>query len=151
MRLWKTFQRSGFYGNGLIELTKNVNHEETPAFVKKLVELVRFPCILRVDAHGFVREKADEITGFQFASQNSAIQLSNEKNHVLMTNEETVRPVIDYFDQMTGQEFLGKWYESHDRIAELASSGFLPSSTKSVVVYLEPVNMTATEIFGANK
>ena len=68
-----------------------------------------------------------------------------------MTNEETVRPVIDYFDQMTGQEFLGKWYESHDRIAELASSGFLPSSTKSVVVYLEPVNMTATEIFGANK
>ena len=132
-------------------MTKNLTHDDSPAFVCKVLEEIRFPCIVRVDAHGFIGEKSDKIQGFQFASQSSSIKLHNEKYHALMDGPETVRPLLKYFEEMTGVEFLSKWFDAHDRICELAASGWKACNTKTLVLYLEPVHMAATEIFGALK
>ena len=141
---------SGFFGNGMIEVTKNISHEESPAFISKILEMVRFPCIVRIDAHGFIMQK-DNTIGFQFASPSSSMLLSNGKFHALMDGEKTVRPLLNFFSEMDGQEFLSRWYDAHDRVAELTSSGFRPVNTKSLVLYLEPVHEKADTIFGMTK
>lgn len=135
------------FDNGVIEMTKNISHDESPAFVHSVLEAIRFPCVVRVDAHGFIGEKSGKVIGFQFASLASSLTLHNGKSHAPLDGGENTDALLNHFKGMNGEEFLSKWFEAHDRVAELAASGFTANNTKTVVIYLEPIHMTASDIF----
>lgn len=144
--IWK--DAHGFFGqNGLIQITKNVTHEKAPQFIAEFLELLRFPCLLRVDAHGFISDDSRELIGFQFASRNTSITLMNDKSYFHISSTEANKEAYDYFNQMSGETFLSKWFDAHDQVSELTGSGFGAKRTTTLVLYLEPENMTAEEIF----
>ena len=147
MVIWPNAAR--LFNNGIIEMTKNISHEESPAFVHSVLETIRFPCVVSVDAHGFIGEKSGKKLAFQFASLNSSLTLHNDKSRATFDGEATIDALLNHFKGMTGSEFLSKWFEAHDRVAELAASGFTACNTKTVVIYLEPIHMTASDIFSA--
>ena len=133
---------------GVIQITKNVTHHHAPAFIAEFLQLLRFPCVLRVDAHGFISDESRSLIGFQFASRNTSMQLLDDKPYVHIRSTEDNKEVVDYFTEISGDKFLTKWFEAHDRVSELVGSGFNPKRTTTVVLYLEPETMHAKEIFG---
>ena len=139
---------NGFFGkNGLIQITKHATHEESPIFITKFLKLLRFPCVLRVDAHGFITDTNRSITGFQFASRNTSIELLHGKSTAYIGSTAEHSAILKYFENLSGESFLQKWFESHDKISELVGSGFQAKRTTTIVLYLEPEAMTASEIF----
>ena len=71
------FVPGGRFGKGRIIMTKTVD-ENFNDFFEKLIESLRFPGILSVDAHGFVETREGEPI-FLFGSINSSIKLWNEE------------------------------------------------------------------------
>ena len=63
-------------------MTKHINDMEISDFMTNLLDALRFPGSLSVDAHGFAETKLGEPV-FVFGSANSSIQLWNEKQSVL--------------------------------------------------------------------
>ena len=76
------FVPGGRFGKGRIIMTKTVD-ENFNDFFEKLIESLRFPGILSVDAHGFVETREGEPI-FLFGSINSSIKLWNEEQTVLI-------------------------------------------------------------------
>ena len=70
-------------GNGKILMTKTLRADEFEKFMERLIKWLRFPGILSIDAHGFVETKLGEPV-FIFGSENSAIELWNGKQDVLL-------------------------------------------------------------------
>ena len=73
----------GRFGNGRIIMTKHLYNENFDEFFSDLLHWLRFPGLLRVDAHGFVQNSLEEPV-FVFGSSNSSIRLWNEKQSVLL-------------------------------------------------------------------
>ena len=73
----------GKFGHGRIIMTKIVYERIFESFFVDLLEALRFPGILSVDAHGFVQTSTGEPV-FIFGSLNSAIRLWNEKQSVFL-------------------------------------------------------------------
>ena len=72
----------GRFGKGRIIMTKHVDssfHE----FFNDLVEMLRFPGMFSVDAHGFVETEQGEPV-FVFGSVNSSMLLWNDKQTVFI-------------------------------------------------------------------
>ena len=139
---------NGFFGqNGLIQLTKHVSHTEAPAFITKFLKLLRFPCIFRVDAHGFITDTNRSLLGFQFASRNTSMQLMHDKSTAYIGSTAEHSEILRFFEEMSGETFLQKWFDAHDRISELVGSGFQAKRTTNLVMYLEPEAMPAQKIF----
>ena len=109
--------------NGRIELTKNISHKFATKFVTELIELVQFPTWISIDCFGFITDIERELVGFQWASKNSGMILLNEKSKILINNNKTRKQLHDKFSNMTSEEFLTSWFNSHDRISELYRSG----------------------------
>ena len=109
--------------NGRIELTKNVSHKEAPQFLCEVIELLQFPTWFSIDCFGFITDIERELVGFQWASKNSGLVLLNEKSKVLMKDNGVRKKLFDKFSNMTSEEFLTSWFNSHDRVSELYRSG----------------------------
>ena len=65
-------------------MTKIVHEDMDVAdFLTEVLDAVRFPGALSIDAHGFVQSKDDQPV-FIFGSPNSSIMLWNDKQHVVL-------------------------------------------------------------------
>ena len=74
----------GKFGNGRIVMTKTLNDNiDIGIFMTELLDAIRFPGELSLDAHGFCQTKKGEPI-FIFGSLNSGIKLWNEKQSVLL-------------------------------------------------------------------
>ena len=73
----------GKFGHGRIIMTKILYERIFEDFFNDLLEALRFPGSLSVDAHGFVQTSSGEPV-FIFGSLNSAIRLWNEKQSVFL-------------------------------------------------------------------
>ena len=133
--------------NGRIELTKNIDHKKTPHFICEIIQLLSFPCWISIDAFGFITDTEHKVLGFQFASKNSGIQLKNQRSKLLLDSKESRKALYQTFSEMSSDEFLLSWFESHDRISQLVRSGFIPKRTCTLILYLEPVSTSVKEIF----
>lgn len=109
--------------------------------------MLHFPCVIHIDAHGFVTDSTRSLTGFQFASKNTSMKLMREKSNAYVGSTAEHTELRSHFEKMTGQTFLQSWFQSHDEISELVGSGFQPKRTCSLVLYLEPENISAQELF----
>ena len=74
----------GKFGNGRIVMTKTLNDNiDIGIFMTELLDAIRFPGELSLDAHGFCQTKKGEPI-FIFGSLNSGIKLWNDKQSVLL-------------------------------------------------------------------
>ena len=134
--------------NGRIELTKNIDHTEAPSFICEVLKIISFPCWLSIYAFGFITDTERKIVGFQFASKSSGLTLKNKKSKVLIDDNTLRKEIYDKFEKMSSDDFLTSWFENHDRISKLVQSGFIPKSTCTLILYLEPISTSVKEIFG---
>ena len=127
-------------------ITKNVSKGEAIPFILELLQLLQFPGYFMLDAQGFItNEEHDSV--FTFASPNSAITLQNEKSFILLDSPETSKETYNYFKSMNDKTLLSHWFNSHNLISDLSSSGFVPIRLTSIVCFFEPLNVTVKEIF----
>ena len=68
-------------------MTKHIEPELFNNFLDDLIDWLRFPGKLTVDAHGFVQKKDGECV-FVFGSENSSIELWNGDQSVVMKRKE---------------------------------------------------------------
>ena len=74
----------GRFANGRIIMTKHIESDiEFNEFMDSIIDLLRFPGMMSVDAHGFVETKTGEPI-FVYGSPNSAIKLWNDKQDVFL-------------------------------------------------------------------
>ena len=111
--------------NGRIELTKNVSHKQAASFLTELLEIIQFPTWFSVDCFGFISDLERELVGFQWASKNSGLVLLNEKSKILIGTNKVRKELFEKFKNMTPEQFLTSWFNSHDRVSELYRSGKL--------------------------
>ena len=144
IKIW-TGKTGVYANNGQIIFTKNIGEDEAPQFLARIVNILQFPGFFSADAHGFVKHQ-DQI-GFQFASQASSITLQNDKSVIFLNSTKTAQATYNYFNEMSGPEFLSNWFKSHDAVSDLTTSGFVARRVTTVVVYYEPTSQTVREIF----
>ena len=134
-------------GLGRLIMTKNITMDmEISEFIKSIVMLLSFPGRLSVDLQGFVSDPFGD-QAFQFASQNSALKLQNEKKFIHLDSTKARKETIEYFQQMNNKDFLNDWFENHNRVSALLSSGFKPARLTSIVVFYEPSTQHIETIF----
>ena len=144
--LWPNV-RSISGSKGRIELTKNIRHDQCPTFIAELIDILDFPCWLSIDAFGFVQDPEKDLTGFQWVSKASGLVLMNDQTRILIDDYEIRLELYNQFLNMNGETFLQKWFESHNRISRLQSSGFGPKSVTTLVAYIEPLNISVKKLF----
>ena len=132
---------------GRIELTKNLTQKNATIFLAELIEIIQFPTWISVDCFGFITDLERELVGFQWASKNSGLTLLNEKAKILIDSNHVRKKLIENLSKLSPEEFLLSWFNSHDRVSELYRSGFVPKSICTMVVYLEPLSTSVTDLF----
>ena len=99
-----------------------------------------------IDAQGFItNDEKDNV--FTFASPNSAITLQNSKSFILFDSPETTKETYNYFKNMNDKTLLSHWFNAHNIISNLSTSGFVAKRLTTIVCYFEPLNISAKEIF----
>ena len=84
----------GRFGQGRMIMTKNISDtRELNEFFDNLIDRLRTPGKISIDAHGFVQTKEGEPV-FLFGSENSAIKLWNGEQSVFLE-----RKVIKFLKQ----------------------------------------------------
>lgn len=83
---------------------------------------------------------------FTFGSQNSAIDLSNGKNFMFLDSTQKRKELFEYFQGMTNEKFTQQWFESHNRVSDLMSSGFTVERIVTIVVFYEPTTQSVDKI-----
>ena len=147
-KIWRG--HSGVYSqNGQIIFTKCTLNLDITQFICEMIKLINFPGYISFDGHGFV--KSEEGMAFQFASCNSTIRLHNEKQAVNIHDSKTKENLFYFFKSMTDDNFLQRWFKSHDEVGDLISSGFVPRRIVNLVIYFEPTHTNVNEIFQLGK
>ena len=77
----------GRFGMGRIVMTKTIYPDTFNYFFDELIDWLRFPGKLSVDAHGFIEAKNGDAV-FVFGSENSSIELWNKKQSVVLKRKE---------------------------------------------------------------
>ena len=75
------------------------------------------------------------------------MQLMHDKSTAYIGSTAEHSEILRFFEEMSGETFLQKWFDAHDRISELVGSGFQAKRTTNLVMYLEPEAMPAQKIF----
>ena len=119
---------------------------EISEFIRSVVMLLSFPGILSIDLQGFVSDPFGDMV-FQYASQNSALRLHNGMNSIWLDSAQAKEETIEYFDKMNNKDFLNAWFENHNRLSSLISSGFKPARLTSIVLFYEPSSQHIDKIF----
>ncbi len=112
------------HGNGQIVLTKTVDSNmEIGMFLSEVLKLLCvLPGIIAIDANGFVKKDNDLV--FTWASPGSGILLHNGKNKLLIDSSNTTKKLVAYCKSLTNVQFGNLWFERHNAISDLMSSGF---------------------------
>lgn len=110
-----------------------------------MIDLLSFPGYFAVDAHGFIKQQ-DEV-GFQFASQSTSLTIFNDKNVTFLHSTKSREALYNFFKPMTGPEFLTNWFQNHDAISDLMSSGYSPKRICTMVIFYEPTSQSVKELF----
>ena len=124
--------------NGQIVLTKTISAGlNIGEFVAKVVRLIGvIPGVIKVDAQGFVGKKSNLV--FQWAAPNSGMILPNEKFKFLIDSGFDTQELTTYFKNMSNVQFQQNWYNRHDSIASLQSSGLNLKRLTNVVIFYNP-------------
>ena len=124
--------------NGQIVLTKTISAGlKIGEFVAKVVQLIGvIPGIIRVDAQGFVGKNTDLV--FQWAAPNSGMILANEKFKFLIDSGHDARELANYFKSMENTQFQQNWFDRHDSISDLQSSGLHLKRLTNIVIFYNP-------------
>ena len=140
--------RAGIYStNGRVILTKNIEPGMAIGkFIAEIVLLLSFPGCLFVDLHGFVIDSDDKPV-FQYGSQNSALTLQNEENHIFLDSPKEKEKTYTYFENMSNDEIGKKWFDRHNQVSNLLTSGFRLGNIVSVVMFYEPETQHVDKIF----
>ena len=118
---------------------QDINFEE---FTTTLIDELRFPGSLSIDAHGFCQAKDGEAV-FIFASPNSSIDLWNEQQHVLLRNDTSREKTRQFFQRLSLSKFEDKWFLRHSQLSDLESSGLYPRRVVSLLITFDPSDFNA--------
>ena len=139
----------GFGDNGRFIITKVLDsNSEVKDVILTILRTIRFPCFITIDGNGFLDKKEhdkEEIV-FCFASINTGIELANGKNVQLIDGKETRKSLIKYVEKLSDEEFLDRWFRQHDKVADFRGSGYGPRRLINLVITLDPMYLSVTEI-----
>ena len=128
-------------------MTKNIDSTtDISSEIKSILLLLKFPGSLHLDCQGFIEDPQKDIV-FQYASQNSALPLQNGKNHIFLDTPVSLGETIRHFEKMSNQDIVDLWFETHNRISGLSTSGFQPMRLTSLVFFYEPTYFHIDKVF----
>ena len=135
------------HGFGRFIITKVVTDETSfKAFLSELVEKIRFPCSITIDANGFMENQKGDII-FCFASPNTGLRLDNEKQTKIIHDRESGKSLLDYLENMTDASFSSEWFSTHDRVSDYRGSGYFARRIINLVVMLDPLYISVTKLW----
>ena len=140
---------SGVYSNkGQIQFRKIISDKlMLPTFLGDLTELLSFPGVISIDFHGLLKSPEGNLI-YKFASQNSGIKLDSTRNFVRLEDSKTLKALSEKLRTTDYSQYLEKWFDSHDVISDLSSSGLRPERLLCVLVYFEPTSHSVSDLFG---
>lgn len=136
----------GAHGYGRIIITKVVQEGTTfQTVLLDLIEKIRFPCSITIDANGFMENHKGDII-FCFASPNTGLVLDTGKQTKVIHDQVSGKNLLDYLGKMTNAEFIQLWFKNHDLVSDYRGSGYKAGRIVNLVVLLDPLFTPVTKI-----
>ena len=122
-----------YYDNGRFALQKNIENN-VKNFVSDAVNLLSFPCVIYIDYAGFMKSEKEKI--FTFPSAATCLQLINEKDSYLLIDSDSKSYFKNFWNSLSDAEILNRWFDAHDSVSYLSSSGLTSDRLLSVSLYV---------------
>ena len=139
-------EKTGVYSDcGQLKFQKIVTHSNMIGdFLGNLIDLLNFPGYLSIDFSGTMRNDKGLI--YNWGSQNSGILIHNDQNVILLEDPETQKELSNKFRHTDYKTYLHTWFDAHDLVRDLTTSGIIPERLMTIMVFYEPTTVSVSKL-----
>ena len=142
----RVIPNGGSHGFGRLVITKVIENETIfSQFLSNLIEKIRFPCSVTIDANGFMENLKGDII-FCFSSPNTGVTLVDNKQTVVLHDQPSGLKLLDKVEKLSNGDFLESWLSNHDLVSDYRGSGFKYRRIINLVVMLDPLFISVKKL-----